>query len=393
MKVFLELDGAEYSVPVRFRVPAGASLGEFASGVRTRLQLPENETLTFLVDGGSAVLRDIQDIEDGDQIIVVTDHGSDRGPTDDGVCAIAEAVVAEDAYFHIGRDADLSPPFQRPPAAPPTRVAVPSWRLVYVGQTDVVAAKCLQRAWRCFSARGALAARRRAAREEALAAASFSFWNGYLVGVLALLVIAIVLALRPSSELGALPPSSPDATISLRQRASQPPPSRSAAAPTPRSQQHCSHCSDDESCATEARGDVRDPPAPARSRAGGDGAGAARPPRASSPGARGQSALPNAANTQRAGTTTAREKRQRSEIPSASPTAAGSGGRSGGPTSAATTATTAHTQRRSKPPSEAPVEKLSTPKMGDDSEQLGLEGDIRRGFGRRRRRASNAGGR
>ena len=224
---------------------------------------------------------------------------SAAAPMDVGAAsdAIAEAVV------HHVRDVDLSPPFRNPAewsepwsaSSPPRASAVPSWRLLYVAQTDVMAAKCVQRAWRCFAARCEIARRRDArdrcnegiyaAANAADAAASFSFWNGPLVGVLALLVIAFVVMLRPSA-LSALPPSSSDAAVASRHAAQQPAWARS---PTPAAQQSQAQCADEERDATEA---------------------AARSRRA------GQSALPNAADTQRAGTTTAREKRHRNEIPS-----------------------------------------------------------------------------
>ena len=204
--------------------------------------------------------------------------------------AIAEAVV------HHVRDVDLSPPFRNPAewsepwsaSSPPRASAVPSWRLLYVAQTDVMAAKCVQRAWRCFAARCEIARRRDAcdrckhediyaAANAADAAVSFSFWNGPLVGALALLVIAFVVM---------LPSPSSDAAVASRHAAQQPAWARS---PTPAAQQSQAQCADEERDATEA---------------------AARSRRA------GQSALPNAADTQRAGTTTAREKRHRNEIPS-----------------------------------------------------------------------------
>ena len=77
-----------------------------------------------------------------------------------GGCAappvVAAVAVADDTSYYAAAE-----PASEPTAA---RAASSSRRVFYVAQTDVLAAKCVQRAWRSCAARRALAALRRAAR-------------------------------------------------------------------------------------------------------------------------------------------------------------------------------------------------------------------------------------
>ena len=67
MKVLLCLDDA---LPVRFKVPEGASMASFERGVRERLGLDEAMGVNFLCDGGRAAVRAVEDLEEGEQILV-----------------------------------------------------------------------------------------------------------------------------------------------------------------------------------------------------------------------------------------------------------------------------------------------------------------------------------
>ena len=71
MKVLLCLHDA---MPVRFKVPEGASMASFERGVRERLALDDAASVAFLCDGGRAAVRAVEDLEEGEQIIVNLDR-------------------------------------------------------------------------------------------------------------------------------------------------------------------------------------------------------------------------------------------------------------------------------------------------------------------------------